>query len=236
MKKRSSSKGESRRALLAQIDLFRGLSTDLYERIVAQSSCVMARRDEVLFHAGERGDTAMFVACGSVVLTTPGMHERPLAVELIVPTQPFGLFAILHATPYPLSAVALEQSVILRIPASLIREAAAHVPNVEHSLLELASARFADALRVITNLAKTSARERIAYACTLLLQRRFAHLGAPFVLPIARRQIAVLAGTTIETCIRVVKEFEREGLVRMLRPRCLEIVQPDALRLLAHGI
>ena len=52
-------------------------------------------------------------------------------------------------------------------------------------------------------------------------------------IPLTRQEIAELAGTTVETVIRTVSRFQREGWVRSGRGK-LQLLDPDALqRLLA---
>lgn len=232
---RMNSRLREKRALLEQFETLVRLPQRARDEIVAAASCRAYRRDQVIFKAGATPEVAMFLAHGSVMLATTGVQHRPLAVELVVPPQPFGVLSIASEIPFPLSAIALEPSVVFQIPASLLQELIKKNTEIEHSFMSLAASRFSHALRIIRNLAATSARERIAYALSLILERRYPDTPAPIELPVARRQIASLGGTTVETCIRVIKEFEREGIVRTRHARAVEILDPHALHALARA-
>ena len=224
-----SAKPDYLEAVIDQIPFFQDVSKADRGLLSARCACKTFARDSNVFVAGSLPDRGLFLVQGLVVLTTPGAHDRPLGVEIIAPSQPFGLLAVVSNIPYPLSALTLERSIVLEVPAAEIRTLVEKYPNMKSALLELAAARFCEAQHVIHSLASASARARVAYALLLLLKRCFPEAAGPSLLTVTRKQIACIAGTTVETCIRTIKQFEHEGLVRIPHLRSVEVIEPRAL-------
>lgn len=221
------------RAVIAQIPFFESLSEAERAQIVDCARCVSYRRDQYVFRAGDTAEVGAFLVQGLVALTTAGAHDRPLGIEVIAAPEPFGVLAVINQIPYPLSALVLEPAVTMEVPADIIRTIVERSAQLKSSLLAIAASRFCEAQHVIQSLAGSSARARIAYALLLLLKRLKAPRSGPPLLPVTRKQLACLGGTTVETAIRTMKQFEQEGIVRMPKLRCVEIVRPDSLERIA---
>jgi CRP-like cAMP-binding protein len=71
------------------------------------------------------------------------------------------------------------------------------------------------------------ASERVAEAL-LFLQENFANQNW------TRREIAQWAGTTPETVIRTLAQFEKENLIHQKEGRHIEIINRDELKVRAH--
>jgi CRP/FNR family transcriptional regulator len=170
---------------------------------------------------------------GLVALTAAGAKDQPIGVEVIAPCEPFGLLAVVNRIPFPLSALALSPLVVLELPAGTMIELVEKHHELKSQLLSMAAARFREARHVIHTLSGASARSRLAYALTLLAHRIGNGDSEGCTLSISRKQLAQLAGTTVETCIRELKQMEHEGLLTFPKFRVVEIKDLRTLHSLA---
>jgi len=65
--------------------------------------------------------------------------------------------------------------------------------------------------------------EKRVAATLLSLQRKFGK-----IIPLTRQEVAELAGTTVETTIRTISRFKKEGWIRSTRGK-IELLNPQRL-------
>jgi CRP/FNR family transcriptional regulator len=133
----------------------------------------------------------------------------------------------LDGGPYPATATAAVPSILVRIPGPTFRD-----------LVE----EFADFGRAALHQFCGRLRENACEGCgvpddaTAKLAARILVMYRKFGedIPLTRREMGELAGTTVETAIRVLKEFERSGWVILARGK-IKVTDPKALEATAQG-
>lgn len=110
----------------------------------------------------------------------------------------------------------------------------ARSPRLGHRLLEMKLDELDAARAWMALLGRKTARERIASLLVMLAGRAPARAeppgpGATFPLHITREEMADYLGLTIETVSRQLSQMRREGLIRLLESRKVEV--PDLARL-----
>lgn len=178
-------------------------------------------RGAILFREGDPSEALWVLQRGWIALMKRTAEGKVLTIDLATPRDGiFGLSAF-SGQPYLASAVANTPVEAVRLPATQARgllrlhtQFAACVAEVfSHRFHHMASA-YATAFAPV--------EQRIA-SVLLRLAEDFGE-----VLPVTRREIAELAGTTVETSIRVTRQMQRDGLVSMSRGR-VTLVRPKAI-------
>jgi CRP/FNR family transcriptional regulator len=107
-------------------------------------------------------------------------------------------------------------------------------PTLARSLLAGLSVRLVQLTQRLAEVAGSRVEERFALLFLKLAERLGRPLpeGTSIPLPLSRQDLADLTGTTIETCIRIMSRWGREGLVRTERDGFV-VADPEALRRLA---
>jgi len=170
-------------------------------------------RGEAVFEEGEPATDLCFVLIGQVkvVKAAPG---RDVILGLFGPGEPVGAVAVFEGKKYPASAFALEPSSILRIPEREFFATIDAHPEMTRRLLQGLMLRQFEITRRLTDL--TGPVEwRIARLFVMLAERLGRRHGAAVTIPLAlsRQEIADLTATTVESAIRVMSRWGREGLV-----------------------
>ncbi len=125
----------------------------------------------------------------------------------------FGYLALLEESQYSDSAVALEDAEICMIPkedfyALLYKDA-----EVSKKFIRMLSDNLKEKEEQLLKLAYNSVRKRVAEALVTLYNRYKKNGDETFSMSISREDLANLAGTAVETCIRTLSDFKDEGLV-----------------------
>jgi CRP-like cAMP-binding protein len=148
----------------------------------------------------------------------------------------FGGVAVIEKRPYPAAAQAVEPSVVVKLPGDAIVALTERYPSVIKELALTIGRRLRAAHDSVRALAVDPVEARLAATLLRLATRegtRGKHgLTLPF--PLTRQSLADMTGTTVETTIRVVSRWLKDGLVGDDDGR-LVIREPEALRERAGG-
>lgn len=202
------------RATLRQQPMFRGLPAQEVDRLTALASLRELHKGEVMWEAGDTAVTLTMILRGHVKVVHQGVSGDRI-LEIFGPGEAVGAFAVYNRTPYPASAVAMEPSTILVLPAHEYLSLLERRPDLARSLIGELTRVHASLLGRIEGMTGHRVESRIAQVI-LSLAERMGHPGDDgTVIPVAlsRLEIAELTGTTVETTIRVMARWGREGVV-----------------------
>ena len=189
----------------------------------------------VLFREGEPADRIHFLFLGRVKIVKAG-PDRDVILEILGPGELVGAVAAFERRPFPATAVAIEPSGLVSIPERAFFETIERRPEIARRLLAGLTRRLMALNRRLADMTGTI-EYRVARLFTMLGQRMGQKRGeGVFVpLPLARQEIADLVGTTVETAIRVMSRWQKEGWVETEKkgfwirdPRALEEIAPEA--------
>lgn len=185
------------------------------------------------------GDVALWfcvVKSGRVKVVRHSRTGRDVVLELLGPGEVFGGVAAIEKRPYPAAAQALEPSVVLKIPAEAVIALADRYPALIREMALMIGRRLRAAHDSVKSLAVDPVEARLAAALLRLAEREGIRGRQGLTLPfhLTRQSLADMTGTTVETTIRIVSRWIREGLVEDDGGR---LVLPDleALRDRAEG-
>jgi CRP-like cAMP-binding protein len=173
------------------------------------------RAREYIFMEGDAAIWFCLVRAGRVKIIKHSKGGRDVVLELLGPGEPFGGVAVIEQRPYPASAQATEPSVILKIPQDPIVALAERYPSVIKELAFLIGRRLRAAHASVKSLALDPADVRLAAALLKLAEREGTKGPRGLTLPfhLTRQSLADMAGTTVETTIRVVSRWLKNGVV-----------------------
>src|ERR1700751_2008025 len=93
------------------------------------------RRNEVIFHQGDPGDSLHVVVSGSVKIVLPSTEGEEAIIATLRPGDFFGELALLDGAPRSATATALEPSETLVLPRPVFFELLDTIPGLRDALL-----------------------------------------------------------------------------------------------------
>jgi CRP-like cAMP-binding protein len=221
---------------LRDIPVFAGVPNDELQALAASARAESYRVREYVFTAGDAADWFCVVRSGRIKILRQSRAGKEVVLELLGPGEPFGGVAVIEGRPYPASAQAAQASVVLKIPREPIVALAERRPAIIREMALMIGRRLRDAHDSVKSLAVDSVEARLAAALLRLAEREGAPgpggLALPF--PLTRQTLADMTGTTVESAIRVVSRWQKDGIVRDDGGR-LVLPDLDELRALAEG-
>ncbi len=189
------------------------------------------KRNEVVFHDGDPGDTLHMIVEGHFAIRFSTPLGDQAMVRVFGPADYFGELALLSAGPRRGSAISLDGGETLSLHRGDFEELRAKRPRINEMLTEALvtevrrlSAALIEALYVPV--------ERRVWLRLIDLVELYGG-DTPVVIPLTQDDIAQLAGTTRPTANRVLRAGEDHGVVQLGRSR-IEVHDRAALQRLAH--
>lgn len=178
---------------------------------------------QTIFYAGNEPLGLYTVSAGLVKLETVSPSGSAHTLRLVGPGGTIGYRSLFSNESYHASAIAVEDTEICFIPKADVMSIFERHPEIAMKLLSHLSKDLRLAEEKWMDQMDKGASERIAEA-VLFLQDHFTHQDW------TRREIAQWAGTTPETVIRTLAQFERDGLIDQTDGRMIRIKNREKLK------
>ncbi|MCW5942079.1 MAG: Crp/Fnr family transcriptional regulator [Fimbriimonadaceae bacterium] len=217
-------------AVVEACTLLNGVAPEHRDRLVSETYLAYAERGEVIWFAGADCRFAAVVGVGFVKMTRTTPQSTSVTVELMGPGQSLGIIAAVEGRVYPLTAIAVTNCWYLKVPSELLRQVYEGSAILRDQVLRSMSPRLRRAHDMMARMSSTKVEQRIA-AVLLLLMDSYGvkgSCGVTLSVPLTRQDLAEMAGTTVETTIRVMSRWTKRKLLSAERQR-VTILDPVGL-------
>ncbi|HEX2883478.1 MAG TPA: Crp/Fnr family transcriptional regulator [Candidatus Limnocylindria bacterium] len=178
------------------------------------------RRNEVIFHQGDLGDSLQVVVSGAVKIVLPSPDGDEAIITSLRPGEFFGELALLDGAPRSTTATALEPTETLTLPREEFLRLLASDPRLVQALLHA----LAEELRRLTGHVEELHFLDLAGRLAMRLARlaRDAHpdhVAGEVTLdwPFTQSDLAAMVGGTRQSVNRLLSDLVDDGLLRIER-------------------
>jgi len=223
-------------AFLKRSPVFTSLPAREIEALGAVVSEESFRARDYIFMEGDVPGSLCVVRSGRVKIVKHSRAGKDVVLEMLGPGELFGGVAVIEKRPYPASAQVTEPSVILRIPAEAVIGLAERYPSIIKEMALMIGRRLRAAHDSVKSLAVDPVEARLATTLLRLGEREGTKSRHGLTLPfhLTRQGLADMTGTTVETTIRVLSRWQKDGLILDDGGRLI-LADLPALRALAQG-
>lgn len=233
---RSSIEHETVRATATQGALFSGLPENLVGQLFAAAMFRQAQKDAVLFHQGDAPEQLLQVVSGLVRMTQINAEGVQNTLRLMRSGELLGCVAVIQQFPYPATATAVEDSIVLSWRATqflgLLKQ---HQPIMDNTLA-IVGARTRDMVQRVGDMSGKNVERRIAAALLRLADQAGTKSddGIQIQFPVTRDDLAEMAGLTYFTISRTLSVWQKQKLISSGRQR-MTILDRKRLAAIADG-
>jgi CRP-like cAMP-binding protein len=215
--------------------VFATLPTREIETVAGVSVEETYRAREYIFMEGDPALWLCVVKAGHVKILRHSRTGKNVVLELLGPGEVFGGVAVIERRPYPAAAQAAESAVVVKLPAAAVIALSERHPSIIKELALMIGRRLRAAHDSVKSLSVDPVEARLAAALVRLAEREGTRVKQGFSLPfhLTRQNLADMTGTTVETAIRIVSRWLKDGLVHDEGGQ-LWIADVEALRVLAE--
>lgn len=196
--------------------------------------CNFYRKGQMLFTEGAFPFGLYYIKTGKVKLSHLGQDGKEQIIRLINAGDVIGYRALISNDRYNGSAVTLEDANVCFIPKEVFLHVLQTDASVGFELMKLLSVELKTAELRLTYLAQKPVRERLAETLLFIKQTYGCEQDAVTLdVRLSREEIANLVGTATESIIRLLSEFNKDGMIA-LDGKKIKIVNEEELIKIAN--
>ena len=223
-------------AKLGMVPFFQELDKKQLVEVNKKFTATHYSKREIIYRQGDSATMLRVVVAGNVKLAAHTMEGKNVLLDMLQPGAFFGNPTAARKDVYNETAETQTDACILSIRLTDFREVMNRYPSVAMSVLDITTDRL------------NESRQRIQHLSTLPVTKRIAHIlvtlgnkfgekdprGLLVQLPLSRKDLADMAGTSTETTSRIMSRFQEEGLITTGRQWVAINDKPELLRISAE--
>ena len=222
---------------LAKCELFQDLDPGSLANIIQAATRRRYPGGSFVFYQEDKANTFYVLVQGKVRMTqiTPEGHQ--VIVHFFGPGQGVGIIAVLGQFAYPLTAETVEDCTFLVWDSPLMNQLMEKYPRLAINAARLLAVRFRELQDRYRELATERVERRVARTLLRLAKQlgQKVEAGILINMPLSRRDLAEMTGTTLYTVSRILSKWEQAGLVKTGREQVV-ICAPHGLVIVAEDL
>jgi len=187
-------------------------TSDELKLIVQNSTVVRCNKGDVIFKQGMRTSHLMFLRSGLVKIYKES-KSKVMILKLTTPNNFMGLLSMFGQDTYQYSAAAVDLSEVVIIDIQAIKTLVDQNNKFASELLKITSRDGLFIFEKLMNFYQKQLPGRIADVILYFAEEIYHNYS--FTFPLARRELAELAGTTKESFIRTLTEFKNDLIIEL---------------------
>lgn len=237
----------NRLELLQRIPLFAALTTDQIASFADRFRVETFAADTFIFLEDDPADRLWVVQDGQVKIIKYSADGLENILEVILPGEMFGGAGILFPV-HPATAVAMTETTTLSLDREDYLQLARQFPDIPLRIIAILGERLRAAMKM-----RALSTDRVDIRVAHILLKLCDKVGEPLPvgervpsgektaqgvkinLPLSRQDLADMTGTTIETAIRIMSKFRKEGLVLTEPGGYIVVTDCDRMRAMSAG-
>lgn len=222
--------GHSIRDILARQPLFKGLNASEIAALSKGTREFRVHRNELLFQKGDLPEGLHIVIMGQVKLSIPSAQGNEKVVHMAGPGASFGEAVVFLDRPYPVSALATQDSIVLMVAKKTLLDAISNSAPLARKMLAGLAMRLHELIDDMETCTMRTSLQRVV--CFLShLAPSDATSGYSVALATSKQTVASQLNLAPETFSRALSQLSEAGLIRV-KGRNISVL--DRERLLAY--
>ena len=173
--------------------------------------------EEIIFLEGTNSSFYYQLVSGKIRWVNINDEGKEFIQTIIEPDECFGEFPLFDDEPFAASAIADEDSVIIRLHRSVFHELLKENPDLHFKFSRLLTQRLRFKFMILKELAKHNPENSISTLLTYFKQNRKNICTKCNKLNLTRQQIADMTGLRVETVIRTMKFMQQKGELQITK-------------------
>lgn len=194
------------KCFLCQVSLFKSLPSNEITNLEKNGIEKRFSKGQSIIFEGDPVNEIFVVKEGRIKVVKYGSNGRVMTLHVLNPGDVFCEAAVLQQKVYPCNAIADEQTVLLGLRKQNFLQLIKKLPQFAQELINKLSTEVCRT-HLIEAMGQEPVNKRIVNVL-LSLSKTFGN-----TLPFTRQDISFMAGTTVETTIRVLSSLRKSGLV-----------------------
>lgn len=219
--------------IVREFSSLKALNKDELVKMANCKTSKIVKKGELIFEEGEIVNGVFCVKDGVCKMTKLSANGKDQIVKLAKKGELLGQRSLISDEPANLSAVALEDMQVCFIPKSEIMGFFNENNKFSMDVMKTICGDLKEADDLMVNMAQKTVKERLAYTLLYLEETFGINDDRTLKLQLSREEIASLIGTATESCIRLLSEFNKLGLIELVGKK-ISIIDKNKLKKMAE--
>lgn len=201
--------------MLKEIDIFSSMPDNVILWLNGHVAWKELRKGEYLFHEGEVADHVFVIVRGRVKIVKEFPNGKNAIIGMFSVGAAVAEVAAVDGLPYPASAITLENSTIGVVPSDIFLETLRREPDVAIKLISGLGSK----LRKLTDNLGSISTQKVEKRLARFLTKLSRDIGVKndegllLTLPMTRRDLAEIIGTSFEVVERALKKMRENSVI-----------------------
>ncbi|UOF90699.1 Crp/Fnr family transcriptional regulator [Fodinisporobacter ferrooxydans] len=211
-----------------RVPIFKNLDMDTIEKLHEIIQKKTYKKGDFIFREGDRSETLFVVSDGMIKISKISEKGKEHSIRFLFPGDFFGQFALLQDKTHYANAEALEDVVVCTIHKNDFKEMLAKNPQITYQFLVELTNRLRETDEWVSNISLLEVERRLAKLLLIFYERSYPS-NQILELPVAKKELAALIGTTPETVSRKLSHFESLGFIQLIGRTKIRMIDPNRL-------
>jgi CRP-like cAMP-binding protein len=202
--------------IVREFSSLKALNKDELVQLASCKTSRIIRKGEVIFEEGENVNGIYCIKDGVCKLTKLSPNGKDQIVKLVTKGELLGQRSMISEEPVNLSAVALEDMEVCFIPKNQVMGFFDQNNQFSMNVMKTICGDLKEADGHMVNMAQKTVKERLAETLLYLHDSFGKNKDNSLKIQLSRDEIASMIGTATESCIRLLSDFNKLGLIELV--------------------
>ncbi|OYX25060.1 MAG: Crp/Fnr family transcriptional regulator [Flavobacteriales bacterium 32-35-8] len=211
--------GKCEQCIIKQFNALKSLSKEELVRISGCKTSMIVKKGDVIFEEGDALNGVYCVKDGICKLSKLSSNGKDQIVKIVVKGDLLGQRSLITGETANLQATALNDMELCFIPKSEIVNDLLNNSKFSFDVLKEMAHDLKEADDIIVNMAQKTVRQRLAETIIYIHDNFGTNPDGTLSVLLSREDFANIVGTAVESAIRVLSQFKKEGLITTIGKR-----------------
>lgn len=219
--------------IVREFSSLKALNKDELVKLAGCKTSRIIRKGEVIFEEGENVNGIFCIKDGVCKLTKLSPNGKDHIVKLVSKGELLGQRSMISDEPVNLSAVALEDMEVCFIPKTEVMGFFDKNNQFSMNVMKTICGDLKEADSHTVNMAQKTVKERLAETLLYLHETFGKNEDDSLKIQLSRDELASMIGTATESCIRLLSDFNKLGLIKLVSKK-ITIIDISRLKKIAN--
>jgi CRP-like cAMP-binding protein len=202
--------------IVREFSSLKALTKDELLKLAGCKTSSIIRKGQVIFEEGENVNGIYCIKDGVCKLTKLSPNGKDHIVKLVTKGELLGQRSMISEEPVNLSAVALEDMEVCYIPKTEVMGFFDQNNQFSMNVMKTICGDLKEADGHVVNMAQKTVKQRLAEALLYLHDSFGKNQDDSLKIQLSRDELASIVGTATESCIRLLSDFNKSGLIALI--------------------
>lgn len=202
--------------IVRELSSLKALSKDELHRIAQCKTSRIIKKGDHIFEEGDLVNGVYCVTSGVCKMSKLSANGKDQIVKLVKSGELLGQRSMISDEPANLSAVALEDMEVCFIPKTEILNMFDQNNQFSRNVMKTICGDLKETSEHIVSISQKTVKERLAETLIYLEENFGKNTDGSLRIQLSREELAGMIGTATESCIRLLSDFNKLGLIDLI--------------------